>query len=204
MKGSLRIMHFGFLISVIVAVLIIGKSLEISAHAQDVVCPCDFEAVPMTTGCWSPPNLTGATYLEEIIDEGGQQVLQVCSAFNDSRSQARTAGVIKYPEPGTGVCVISAPPGPCDPDGNVGKVKIPLNSTEELRACQCELLAYVTALNEGGIMVSGGPPYECFDVDCRQMVLTPIPTLNEWGMIATAGVLGLVGFMVLRRRKATA
>jgi len=31
-----------------------------------------------------------------------------------------------------------------------------------------------------------------------------IPTLSEWGLVAMAGVLGLVGFMVMRRRKATA
>jgi len=33
---------------------------------------------------------------------------------------------------------------------------------------------------------------------------TGIPTLSEWGLIAMAGVLGLVGFMVMRRRKAAA
>jgi len=32
----------------------------------------------------------------------------------------------------------------------------------------------------------------------------PIPTLNEWGLIAMAGILGIVGFMVIRRRKVTA
>jgi len=31
-----------------------------------------------------------------------------------------------------------------------------------------------------------------------------IPTLSEWGLIAMAGVLGIVGFMVMRRRKVTA
>ena len=38
-------------------------------------------------------------------------------------------------------------------------------------------------------------------------VLTPpraVPTLSQWGLIAMAGVLGIVGFLVLRRRKATA
>jgi len=33
---------------------------------------------------------------------------------------------------------------------------------------------------------------------------TKIPTLSEWGLIAMAGLLGIVGFMVLRRRKVTA
>jgi len=31
-----------------------------------------------------------------------------------------------------------------------------------------------------------------------------VPTLSEWGLIAMAGVLGLVGFMVMRRKRATA
>jgi len=32
----------------------------------------------------------------------------------------------------------------------------------------------------------------------------PIPTLSEWGLIAMAAVLGIVGFMVIRRRKVAA
>jgi len=31
-----------------------------------------------------------------------------------------------------------------------------------------------------------------------------IPTLSEWGLIAMAGILGIVGFMVIRRRKVNA
>jgi len=31
-----------------------------------------------------------------------------------------------------------------------------------------------------------------------------IPTLSQWGLIAMAGILGIVGFMVMRRRKVTA
>ncbi len=34
--------------------------------------------------------------------------------------------------------------------------------------------------------------------------VSTIPTLSEWGLIAMAAVLGIVGFMVIRRRKATA
>ncbi len=32
----------------------------------------------------------------------------------------------------------------------------------------------------------------------------PIPTLSEWGLIAMAGVLGIIGLLALRRRKVTA
>jgi len=38
--------------------------------------------------------------------------------------------------------------------------------------------------------------------DCG--VVTTISTLSEWGLIATAGILGIVVFMVMRRRKVTA
>ncbi len=31
-----------------------------------------------------------------------------------------------------------------------------------------------------------------------------VPTLSEWGLIIMAGILGIVGFMVIRRRKVTA
>jgi len=34
--------------------------------------------------------------------------------------------------------------------------------------------------------------------------IRPIPTLSQWGLIAMAAVLGIVGFMVIRRRKVTA
>ncbi|GJM14975.1 MAG: hypothetical protein DHS20C13_03020 [Thermodesulfobacteriota bacterium] len=33
---------------------------------------------------------------------------------------------------------------------------------------------------------------------------SPVPTLSEWGLIAMAGVLGVVGFMVMRRRQVAA
>jgi len=40
--------------------------------------------------------------------------------------------------------------------------------------------------------------------DCVAPPVPPIPTLSEWGLIALAGILGIVGFMVIRRRKAVA
>ncbi len=40
----------------------------------------------------------------------------------------------------------------------------------------------------------------CFDPS----VARPIPALGEWGLIAMAGVLGIVGLLAIRRRKATA
>ncbi|TDJ03160.1 MAG: IPTL-CTERM sorting domain-containing protein, partial [Candidatus Dadabacteria bacterium] len=41
---------------------------------------------------------------------------------------------------------------------------------------------------------------------CEPPPPTNIPTLSEWGLIAMAGILGLgiIGFMVMRRRKVAA
>ena len=41
---------------------------------------------------------------------------------------------------------------------------------------------------------------------CRQLLPTQtnIPTLGEWGLISLAAVLGIVGYVVIRRRKAAA
>ncbi len=45
---------------------------------------------------------------------------------------------------------------------------------------------------------------DCFDGIIFRELPTNIPTLSEWGLIAMAGILGIVGFMVIRRRKVTA
>jgi hypothetical protein len=47
-------------------------------------------------------------------------------------------------------------------------------------------------------------PLYCFEQSDAPTVVTPIPTLSEWGLITMAGILGIVGFMILRRRKETA
>jgi hypothetical protein len=39
---------------------------------------------------------------------------------------------------------------------------------------------------------------------CNLRQINPIPTLSEWGMIAMAGVLGLIGLAVVSRRKKAA
>jgi len=43
-------------------------------------------------------------------------------------------------------------------------------------------------------------------IGCGEFILTvpTVPTLSQWGLIAMAGILGIVGFMVIRRRKVTA
>ena len=55
--------------------------------------------------------------------------------------------------------------------------------------------------------INGGNPegnFEIYVTTCFEGSGFAIPTLSEWGLIAMAGILGIVGFMVMRRRKATA
>lgn len=41
-------------------------------------------------------------------------------------------------------------------------------------------------------------------ITCVGFRATNVPTLSEWGLITMAGILGIIGFMVIRRRKVTA
>jgi len=45
---------------------------------------------------------------------------------------------------------------------------------------------------------------ECSEIPQCAPIPTNVPTLNEWGLIAMASILGIAGFLVMRRRKVTA
>jgi len=194
-------MKKSYILIILISFLVISPKL----YAQ-VECPCNFNAVPKDTDCWEecdgcngdpvfkPCTLEGcldgdenSCLLFQFISQAPAAELGIFKAD----SGTLTCGVFNFDEES---CLVS------------DQIEQPL-SEAEFAACQCELAAYVTALNEGGITVSPDPPYECGNVDCRQKVLTPIPTLNEYGMIITAGVLGLlavIGLFVIRRRKVSA
>ena len=62
---------------------------------------------------------------------------------------------------------------------------------------------------EGSITINGlfydWENFELLVCDLQPLlILRPIPTLSQWGLIATAGVLGMVGLFAIRRRKAAA
>jgi len=56
--------------------------------------------------------------------------------------------------------------------------------------------------------INNGNQDENFEIDLANCPVistaSQIPSLSEWGIISIAGILGIVGFMVMRRRKATA
>jgi Tol biopolymer transport system component len=64
----------------------------------------------------------------------------------------------------------------------------------------CTLVSFTSNAN-----INEGNPDNNFEVYLAQCVdpaeLKNVPTLSEWGLIAMASILGVAGFMVLRRRK---
>lgn len=85
-------------------------------------------------------------------------------------------------------------------------------------ACAISLSEVGCCVIEPGECVQNTTSRGCFDseigiawnpgVECAQVAecvpQSNVPTLNEWGLIAMAGILGIVGFIVMRRRTATA
>lgn len=81
------------------------------------------------------------------------------------------------------------------------------------------VIVFTDEFGEGRVVVIGwdycctppdteGPILDWFEVanrafeQCNFEEVRPIPTLSEWGLIAMAGVLGIIGLLAIRRRKA--
>ncbi len=192
-------MKKSYILIILISFLVISPKL----YAQ-VECPCDFDVVPKTTGCWADQYPNPPIY-HDMTDITNRNFCETLNFRNEPRVRQIGFGV-------GGGTVQPSSPSFCsilvfNLDDCFARLAIFHDdiTPEEVRACQCELLAYTTALNEvDGIEVTGGPPYVCGDVDCRPVILSPIPTLSEWGLIAMAGILGIVGYLVIRRRKVTA
>lgn len=71
-------------------------------------------------------------------------------------------------------------------------------------ACESNSGVDVTYVENGVTIecLDGGGEAECVWTNAR--LTRNIPTLSEWGMIAMAGILGIAGFIVIRKRKVTA
>ena len=85
-----------------------------------------------------------------------------------------------------------------DPGEALGCCVIPTfqncRNSRTLRLCQ--------TVDRGDLWVAGAP---C-DIleECEFEPVSSVPTLNQWGLIALAGILGIVGFIMAIRRNATA
>jgi len=72
----------------------------------------------------------------------------------------------------------------------------PVNCVEDIGVVDCFRVQMGDIWNPGD---------SCSEVPQCAKVNTPIPTLSQWGLITMAAILGVIGFiMVIRRRKATA
>jgi hypothetical protein len=87
----------------------------------------------------------------------------------------------------------------CGADDGTG-LPGPINTAFDL-----DLWSICFTPNDDGFSISSGFQGQVGNcVDGFEFVTAQIPTLSEWGLIAMAGILGIVGFMVMRRRKVTA
>jgi len=155
----------GLCVSSLVFVALLGYVFLLACNGQpeQVKCPCDFDLiVNMTPECWTDPFINPPLWRGPT---GGP----FCQLANND-PQTLPAIILEVRDDQGNICVIAdsiaTPPQPCA--GTPTPVIITGLTPEELKACQCELAAYVTALNDGGIEVLGGPPYTCGNVACPQ------------------------------------
>jgi len=81
---------------------------------------------------------------------------------------------------------------PCETDfANIPVITVPESPTFQ----NIDLSAYVSLPGCNGLV---------YDYTGLTPITKGIPTLSEWGLIAMAGILGIVGFLVIRRRKVAA
>ena len=91
----------------------------------------------------------------------------------------------------------------CGVDGSDTGLPGPINTEFDLDFWSICFTPNRKTINEEGFSISSGFEGET-EFMCEPPPHEPIPTLSEWGLIAMASILGIVGFMVMRRRKVTA
>ncbi len=87
---------------------------------------------------------------------------------------------------------------PIEEESNIIKIPVSNSNLASIHVTQAEIDNLYATISPGG-----NPQLEGSCDVKRADSLTTVPTLSEWGLIAMASILGLVGFMVLRRRKVT-
>ncbi len=159
----------------IFAYVAVGIGLGFSPDARAQPTDCDIEIVKSST----PANNTVFTF-ENV---SGEIVFEVPLSDPDSDSFATSI----------------------DPGDTLAVTEQPLDGWE-LQGIECGVEGDVNFSIDGATVTIG-----CFGgggaISCtfsNFLGARPIPTLSEWGLIAMAGVLGIVGLLAVRRRKAAA
>ena len=141
---------------------------------------CEAQAIRCTPG----PNIPGCCQLDPSSCNNEGSI--VCDGFNNPFTFPINGGTCDESSPI--FCV--APPGGC--------CIFAKNDCEFNSGLSCEM--------EGGKFTD--PGVQCSEVpQCAPLPPTNVPTLSGWGLLSLAvvlGILGIVGFMVIRRRKVTA
>jgi len=144
--------------------------------------------------------------------------------FIDDQEEGLVVGVTPSDFPYDGEDFVPGDPGPVD----LNQGPFDFGSTTYERWCYDEANSCGVEGSDTGLP---GPINTAFDLDFWSICFDPtddgffitsgfqgsvgfecgfvpppaqVPTLSEWGLIAMAGMLGIVGFMVMRRRKVTA
>lgn len=109
-------------------------------------CPCDFFIVPMTVECWvtdfTPQFSDGGAFQDELP---GWCILEGTEAMSVSPHDTCRIGQFR-----SDTCYA--------PDDFTSRL-----SPSEADSCRTCLGNYAAELNDSGVRVIGGPPYECVD-----------------------------------------
>jgi len=112
-------------------------------------CPCNFNAVPITTACWGGQGISTFTSLST----GGCGLDNGISAATGNQTQT----MLVMASPAGDTCQIIVRDSSCAQ----GVSNIPFISLEELDTCTAEIETYITQLNSSGITAVDLPPFNC-------------------------------------------
>ncbi len=147
--------------------------------------------IPPTTGCCQTPAIDPQSCNTGVIEstclDGGGAWTEGSQTCNSSNQCAD--------EPGTGCCVLPV-------NGATAET-----NTKTIDPEKCIVITEAECSSLMGDYKGDGTTPEEFPEECSFPPLPTrnIPTISQWGLIAMAGILGIIGFiMVIRRRKVTA
>ena len=84
----------------------------------------------------------------------------------------------------------------CGTEGSDTGLPGPVNTEFDL---DYKSVCFAPRAGGGYVISSAGAERPGFT--CSPLLARPIPTLSEWGLIALAGVLGIIGFIAIRKKR---
>jgi hypothetical protein len=204
MRKYLRIIGLGVSFTVLPAILHHMSTVSLAADDAQT-CPCNISAYNTSPECWVNPYSTNPQFFTDLTPPYTQVGLN-CSVSNYNDMISYTQIYIGFGSPQQGwFCEIDSAG---DVPQQCATQIVHQNLTQaQFEACLCDLQAYIGRLQRNGVSVSGSP-FICSDITCQETPTpAPIPTINQWGMIIVAVVLGLLAvtaLFVMRRVRTVA